>query len=182
LYPLVELVTALIVTVLGVRFLPTSNYPAFISYLTFFSALIVGTRTDLTDMVVFRLTTLWIVPIGLLTSWIGFLEITFMESVLGVTLGYGFLWLVSAVFKKIMKKKGMGEGDWEVLALIGSFLGPIGAWMSLLIGSVSGLIISGIYLVATGQSKAKRIPFVPFLALGAALFFLFKSQLLNWIL
>ena len=66
-------------------------------------------------------------------------------------------------------------------AMIGSFLGPLGVWFTLLIGSLSGLLVGGGYLFFVKRDKGRRIPFGPFLALGATLFFFFKNTFIVWL-
>ncbi len=151
---------------------------AFLFYLLFFSALIVSTRTDLQAMVVFQVTTLWLVPIGWLAAAYGLLNVTLLGSFIGSIIGYGLLLVIGFAFKRVTGKQGIGQGDFELLALIGSFLGPIGVWLSVMIGSTAGLLICAPYLFLTKKSRATRIPFVPFLAFGALIYFFFEQQLM----
>ena len=169
LYPFIELLSGVVLTALSL-FVPLG---AFVAYAIFFSALIVSVRTDLEAMVIPQLFSIWMVPLGFLYSLLGFIEIVWWESLLGAILGYGVLWLVASLYAYLTKKDGLGVGDMELLAMIGSFLGPQGVWFSLLIGSLSGLIVGGVYLVLTKQGRDTRIPFGPFLALGATIYFFF---------
>lgn len=66
-----------------------------------------------------------------------------------------------------MHKDGLGDGDIDLIAMIGAFTGPIGCWMSLLVGSVLGICAAIILYVSNSMSTDKRIPFGPFLAFGA---------------
>ena len=119
----------------------TKNILKFFSYIIFFGALIVSTRTDLEAMVIPQCFTLWLVPFGVLFSFLHFTNISGFESLIGAILGYGVLWAVAKVFKKLSGKDGLGEGDMELLALIGSFLGPMGVWFALMVASISGLLV-----------------------------------------
>lgn len=194
LYPFIEICTAVLFTgiffrivwpvyslfpddMLMLHFIPTRMWFSLISYIVFFSALVAATRTDLDAMVIPQCFSLWLVPFGLVSAAFGFLEITFLQSCLGVVFGYGMLWLVGFLFKKATHKDGMGIGDMELMALIGSFLGPVGVWTSIMIGSLSGMVFGAIYLYATKKSRSTRIPFGPFLALGAATHFFFEYAL-----
>jgi leader peptidase (prepilin peptidase)/N-methyltransferase len=191
LYPFIELITALIVTGLfyyyflsGIFIFVSMSWLilSFISHLLFFTALIVATRTDLHDMVIFQGSTLFVIPFGFLASFFGLTRITLIESVIGVIFGYGVLWMIGIIFKIVMKREGIGHGDFEILALIGAFLGLWGVWFSLMLASIVGLFVTGAYLWLSGKSRSTRIPFVPFLALGATLFFFFQDQLMNFFL
>lgn len=204
LYPFVELVSGIIITALFYKycghilvcehdvvwwdalepikplsFFATDALSSFFSYLPFVSALIASTRTDLEGMVIPQLFTLWLVPLGLLLAYVGVLEITFIESILGVIAGYGILWAVAWLFKKVTGKDGMGEGDMELLALIGSFLGPLGCWFSLLIGSLVGLVIGSVYVFWWKKDQTARIPFGPFLSLGAIVYLFYAHFLIH---
>jgi len=108
-------------------------------------------------------------------------SVTFTQSCIGAGVGYGILWLIGTVFKKTTGKEGIGEGDFELLAMIGSFLGPIGVWASVMVGSIGGLVVALIYLLITKKGRGTKIPFGPFLALGAILYF-FYGNLFNAIL
>ena len=164
LYPLVELATAGIVTAL---FLVHTNPLSFFAYTVFASALIVATRTDLEAMVIPQLVSIALAPLGVCFAALGVLDITMVESIVGAMGGYGVLWLIGTFYRMRTGVQGIGEGDMELLCLIGAFLGPVGVWASLMIGSMSGAIVGGLYLYFSGKGRKARIPFGPFLALGA---------------
>lgn len=184
-YPFIELTTAIIMTALfiklgGLHHNFTSD-PLFIKTLVpsfiLFTALIIATATDFHDMVIPQIVTLWLIPIGILCAYTGSTTISTYESMLGAFLGYGVLWLTAFIFKRIMHKDGIGVGDMELLAMIGSFLGLEGAWFSIMIGSITGFIGGGIYLLLRKKNTTTPIPFGPFIALGATIFFFFKELL-----
>lgn len=154
-------------------------FHSLIAYIIFISALIAATRTDLEAMVIPELFTIWLVPFGILCSYAGLTNITAFGSIMGACIGYGLLWVVARGFKFLTHKEGMGVGDMELLAMIGSFLGPIGVWMSVMIASLSGLIVGSIYLAISGKDRTSRIPFGPFLALGAVIYFFFDAWLVE---
>jgi len=174
LYPFIELMSGIILTAL---FFVKGLTPSFFGYFIFFSALLVATRTDLEAMVIPQFFSLWLVPVGFLFSYLDLIEIFPLESLLGACFGYGLLWVVAKTFKYATKKEGLGEGDMELLAMIGSFLGPIGVWFSLMIGSSVGLLLGGGYLLIAKKDRYTRIPFGPFLALGAIIYLLLNPAL-----
>lgn len=73
----------------------------------------------------------------------------------------------------------MGEGDSELLAFIGAFIGISGWWISLIVGSLMGSLYGLAFLGITGQKKSAKIPFGPFLAFGALAYVFFEQQLLQ---
>ena len=172
LYPFIELVTALCLSTLFVT-VPPHYFPA---YFIFFSALIISIRTDLETMLISRFVTLFLLPTGIIFSAMGLLPITYQASVAGSFFGYFLLWGVARLFFLLTKKEGLGLGDAELLAFIGSYTGIVGCWLSLLIGSIAGSIAGIIHLWLTNSNK---IPFGPFLALGSISYVLLKPLLLR---
>ncbi len=154
----------------------------FFAYAVFFSALIVTIRSDLETMLISRFVTLVLAPVGWLLSWLGYLPITLEESLIGTLAGYGFLYLISHGFTWIKGKDGMGQGDVELLAFIGSFIGATGCWISMLVGSLTGSLIGLSYLVMTKQSSSVKIPFGPFLAFGAIIYVFFQQTFMQLLL
>lgn len=178
LYPFIELLTTVIFTCLYF-YLPT-HY--FLGYGIFFSALIITIRSDLEYMLISRLVTLFLVPLGIALSAANLLPISALESILGACVGYGFLWLVSKIFTFCTHKQGIGEGDFDLLCFIGAFTGIIGCWASVLIGSIAGSIIGLYYCATTRNAYSIKIPFGPFLALGAILFVFLQAPITHYLL
>lgn len=160
-------------------FMTAPMYQTLAAHIIFMSALVAATRTDLEAMVIPQLFSLWLVPFGLVFSYAGLTNVTLLGSALGALIGFGLLWIVAQGFKILTHKEGMGIGDMELLALIGSFLGPIGVWMSVMIASFSGLVVGSIYLAVKDKDRTTRIPFGPFLALGAIVYFFCDSWLVE---
>ncbi len=174
LYPIIELLTATVLTLLYLA-VPQIFFPA---YFIFFSALIVSFRSDIETMLISQWVTLFILPLGPLFAFINLLPISAVESLMGAALGYLFLFLIAKIFALLTHKEGMGAGDFELLAFIGAFIGPIGCWLTLLIASIFGSLI-GIILIASGGQRSMKIPFGPFLAIGAIIVTL--AQFIFWV-
>lgn len=171
LYPFIELLTA------G-SFIALYAYAPeyFFAHAIFFSALIVTVRTDLEYMLICRLATVGIIPIAWILSYFGMLPITLPASLLGTVIGYLALWIVARVFYALTKKHGLGEGDFDLLALIGAFCGIPGVFISILIGSWVGTIASMIYIIASRKKSLNiKVPFGPFLALGAMCYVIWQD-------
>lgn len=209
-YPVFELVTAVVVVMLVIYFLPLFSWNYYLmtidpyseeilnfftgiptkvlwqvsgsllAYFLFFSALISATISDLRAMVIPQLFSLWLVPVGIGLALFGVTGVPWKMSLLGAVIGYGVLWLTGVVFKALTKKDGLGVGDMELLSMIGAFLGPVGVWVALMFGSVAGLCLGSVYLFFTHQGRATRIPFGPFLALGALLYFFFQKTVVTF--
>ncbi len=118
-------------------------------------------------MLISRIMTLGLIPLAFLLSHYGRLPITPTESILGALLGYFILFAIAKLFYALRKQEGIGDGDFDLLAFIGAFLGPLGCWVTLFVASILGSIIGGIYVVVMKKERIIKIPFGPFLAAGA---------------
>jgi leader peptidase (prepilin peptidase)/N-methyltransferase len=94
--------------------------------------------------------------------------------------GGGFLFLVGTVFEKLTGREGMGGGDVKLLAMIGAWMGWKALPYIILISSLTGAVIGGVSLVISRQGVRSRIPFGPFLALGALVFLFFGDDIALW--
>ena len=170
LYPFIEFLTAFLFTVLYI----TNDH--FLGYAFFFSALIVTVRSDLESMLVSRYMTLALIPFGIAFSFLDIIPIFPLDSVFGALFGYGFLWIIARSFAYFAKREGMGQGDLDLIAFIGSFTGIVGVWSSLLLGSVLGSMCGILYLLYIGKmARHTKIPFGPFLAISAMLYVFFQE-------
>ncbi len=182
LYPLIEVLTVL--CGLGVYFKTPSEYWSI--NIIFISALLIVIRTDLETMLISRFTTLFLIPVAFVLSltYFGYtplLLINISDAIRGALFGYFILFIINKVFLVCTKRQGIGQGDMELLAMIGAFTGVIGAWISLLIGSLLGSVV-GVWLICQKSYKMQAlIPFGPFLAAGAICYTLFQTNLLNWL-
>ena len=142
----------------------------------FIGTLFVSFYTDLKTFLISRTVTLYLVPFIWIATYLGYLPLSLIHSIIGAFCGYAMLWTVGKVAFYFRKIESLGQGDIDLLAFIGAFLGPIGCWSSLLIGSIVGSIFSIIYLLTTQQKNLRtiKIPFGTFLTTGAivTLFFL----------
>lgn len=178
LYPAIE-ISSIIIFYLLYTLVPFSY---FIGYFVFFSALIAVIRSDLEFLLISQYTTLFLIPVAFVFSWGGWLPITLGHSILGAVIGFGSLFSIGYCFTYCTGKKGLGEGDMDLLALIGAFTGVLGVWATVLIASVTGSIIGMWYILVCKTPPNTKIPFGPFLALGAIIFVLWQPYIINWLL
>ena len=177
-YPLVEGITALSSLLLIMKFGPSLSY---LTYFAFVSALIVITVIDLYHQIIPDVISLPGIGVGLLASLI-IPPITFLNSLIGILLGGGSLFLVATLYQWLFKREGMGGGDVKLLAMIGAFLGwkavILTILLSSLIGSISGISI----MVLKGKNFKYAIPFGPFLSLGALIALFYQNEIIFWYL
>lgn len=178
LYPAIELFTTIILLLL---FYSVPVY-YFLSYAFYFSLLIINIRTDMEHMLLSSLVTLYSIPIPLLLSFFRYIPATFTDSLFGALSGYLCLWSIGKLFYWWTGKQGIGEGDFEMLALIGSWTGMLGCWFAITLGSVIG-VIAGIVLQAQRETRGDiKIPFAPCLALGSIMFVFFSKQIIFYLM
>jgi leader peptidase (prepilin peptidase) / N-methyltransferase len=103
-----------------------------------------------------------------------------LEALIGIVGGGGFLFLVGTVFEKVTGREGMGGGDVKLLAMIGAWMGWKALPFIVLISALTGSVIGGVSLALTRQGMRSRIPFGPFLALGALVFLFFGDDITLW--
>lgn len=180
LYPFIEIFTAIVLSLLYT----TIPIHYFCAYFIFFSALIVTIRSDIETMLISRFVTIFLAPLGIFFSAYGLLPLSLRESIAGALFGYLFLFSINSIFKYLRNIDGIGEGDFDLIVLIGSFTGIIGCWVSIMLGSLLGSLYGLLLLLFTKNntdntsSLQTKIPFGPFLAFGALLFVLAQKQIL----
>ena len=98
-----------------------------------------------------------------------------LVSVIGAALGFGVLLVVGVLGEWAFRKPAMGGGDMKMMAMVGAFLGPAGAMLTIFIGAVVGTVVFGPVSLKT----KKDVPFGVFLALGAVIAFLFGDSIVE---
>lgn len=150
----------------------------FLTSILFFSALLIVIKTDFEQMLISEATTLFLVPFGFALSYAGYTWASWQMSLVGAAIGYALLWLVNKAFYLLKNQEGIGEGDMDLLAMVGSFTGLIGIWFVILFASVTASVV-GIVTMATTKNKNVILPFGPFIAIGAIVFVFFNSFILD---
>jgi leader peptidase (prepilin peptidase)/N-methyltransferase len=113
-YPFVEGMTALSSFFLFLRFGLSWSY---LFYFAFVASLIVITVIDLFHQIIPDVISLPGIGVGLLASLI-LPDLTFLNSLLGMLLGGGSLFVVATLYQWLFKREGMGGGDdWCLLGL-----------------------------------------------------------------
>ena len=184
-YPLVELTTGILFLFSLYRFGPTL---ALLHSCLFISLLIPITWIDARWYIIPNA----IILVGLITGAV----VTFLialtrhnpgyliDHLIGAMVGGTAMALIAVVGTILFRKKAMGGGDIKLMILIGLFLG---GWPHLLVvimaSAFTGSII-GLSLVALGKKSGggSRIPFGPFLVIGATLDLFWGNEIWDWYL
>jgi leader peptidase (prepilin peptidase)/N-methyltransferase len=194
-YPLVELASAFLWVTAGLAFSPG---PATLTAIFLFYLLLILSAIDLDFM---RL------PNGLvaLLGGVGYLLVLLAQTVLprlapltpvesgpfaqpvvaaliGSVSAGGLSLLIALLYRRVRGRSGLGMGDVKLLMALGAFLG-VYTVLVLFIGSVFGAAIGiAIALRSPKGGMASKIPFGPFLALGAIVTALAGAPLVGWYL
>jgi leader peptidase (prepilin peptidase)/N-methyltransferase len=148
-------------------------------YATLFSALLVITCIDCSHQIIPDRITLPGIMVGFVSASI-ILPVGWLNSLLGILMGGGLLWLLAWVSPYIFGKEGMGGGDIKFLAMIGAFLGWKPTLLTILVGAVFGSIVGLCLILLQVIRRDQYLPFGPFLALGAVVSMFFHREILNW--
>ena len=168
-YPTVELLTAVLWVVGGIQF--GVDWPL-LPALLLISALVAIFFIDLDHYIIPNVIVLPVAVIGLAANiaitpgdwWV------YLVSGLGAA---GFFFAVAVLYPG-----GMGMGDVKLAGMLGFFLGTAimpGLFLGFLIGA-----LTGVYLMASGRRGRKsKIPFGPFLSIGAIIALFYGDRLLE---
>ena len=180
-YPIVEIIFAVVLLCLVVKFGLSKNFIYF-SIFSFFalSASFCDIYTLLdekfeTGVIPDSLNYIGIIT-GLLLSY--FLHNSLIPSLIGALIGFLLLYIPNGIYKTFKKIDGIGGGDMKLLALVGAFLGYKLILFVLLIGSFTGAIV-GIFVIIFTKNRYFPIPFGPFITLGGLLVIFFNNYFLE---
>ena len=174
-YPLVELLTALLVVACVWRFgFGWQGFGAIV--LTCFLVALAG--IDLRTQLLPDSLTLPLMWLGLIAASDN-LYMPAKPALLGAIAGYVSLWSVWWVFKQLTGKEGMGHGDFKLLAALGAWVGLQGILPTILMSSLVGAIIGSVWLATQGRDRATPIPFGPYLAVAGWIVFMWGDALID---
>ena len=177
-YVLVELLGGLMAVCVYFRFGPGMEG---IIYYAFMAALLVITFIDIDHRIIPDVISLPGIPLGVAASFF-MPSLSWADSLIGVLAGGGSLYAVAWGYVRITGKEGMGGGDINLLAMIGAFIGWKGVLLTIFMGSAIGTLVGLAAMLAEKKNMKMRIPFGPFLALGAVISIFFGQELIGWYL
>jgi leader peptidase (prepilin peptidase)/N-methyltransferase len=177
-YPLVEALTGILFWLVFHTFGLQWATPV---YWVFTAALVVITFIDLDHQIIPNAISLPGILVGFACSF--FIPwISWSDSLLGILLGGGSLYLVAAGYRLLTGKDGMGMGDVKLLAMLGAFLGWQAVLPVIFFASLIGSLV-GVPLMILRRADGKlAIPFGPFLALGAHIYLFWGTTIIRWYL
>jgi leader peptidase (prepilin peptidase)/N-methyltransferase len=123
------------------------------------------TFIDIEKQIVPDILSLSLLWLGLLISCFGAFTNSH-DAILGAIFGYGFFWIINALFLLIRRKEGIGHGDFKLIAAAGAWLGWQILPFVIFCSSVLALLVGGTYLLITRKSHRVPIPFAPFIVIA----------------
>ena len=109
--------------------------------------------------------------LSLVGGWQGFLQ-----AVIGAAVGFGLLYAVGVAGRWLFKEEAMGGGDIKMMAMVGSFVG----WKGVLLTIFAGALLGTLIFVPLSLRKKRLVPFGVFLAVGAAVAFVWGEAIIEW--
>jgi leader peptidase (prepilin peptidase)/N-methyltransferase len=196
-YPVVEALTA---TVLAADFRCYGLSPEFIKFTLFAALLIVLIFTDLVERSIPYPVTIFGIGLGLVLScfiavdnrpleWLlrrmGWFVQGSISSVLGAVsgalMGGGLFYIVGEVFFYLggKQKEYLGFGDVMLMLMVGTFLGIPLTLLTILVGSLAGMIVALILRAASSRFSGYAWPYGTFLGIAALYASLDGTRLLD---
>jgi len=176
-YPLIELLNALLWVILWLR---VGQPLEFLFVAAAFSALLALTAIDFEYYAVPDSVNFFALGSALLAavahSWQSGEWGFALDAIRDAALAAGGLWLLAWLIGKATKKEAMGGADVIVAGTMAALLGLPGFFIALFVAAV-------LAIVPSLAARDTMVPFVPFLAMGTLIVYLFESpimRLLEW--
>jgi leader peptidase (prepilin peptidase)/N-methyltransferase len=118
--------------------------------------------------------------LGRVLPYAGMYLTGFVNSLVGLLLGAAPLFLIGWVWEKLRKVEAMGGGDVKFMGMVGSFLGWKGAFLTIMLGALTGSVAGVVLILLKKHQADKVIPFGPYLALGTLLTLFLGQDILAW--
>jgi leader peptidase (prepilin peptidase)/N-methyltransferase len=174
-YPVVELLTAILFTILWFLYPPK----LFLVYAGLTAGLIVASGIDFDHLVIPDGLTLGGVVAGICASYV-FPELqnqtdptdAMIRSSLSAAAGGAILWTLAKTASWFLQKEAMGIGDAKLLAGLGAFLGWTALPWIIAVSSILGAGVGLVILFTRKQKLGVKIPYGPYLALASLLWLL----------
>ncbi|MBF0456579.1 MAG: prepilin peptidase [Nitrospirae bacterium] len=180
-YPAVELLNAVFYVLICVKFGITAYS---IYYMMFISALIVITFIDIDYQIIPDAITVPGMALGLIGSTFILPDphiygrlLGISGSVIGLLTGGVIFYIIAVV-----SRGGMGGGDIKFMAMAGATFGWKLVLLTIFIGSFTGSVYGISLMIFKGKGRKAKVPFGPFLSLGAAVSLLYGREIIAYYL
>ena len=106
--------------------------------------------------------------------------LTPLESLIGLLVGGGSLYLIAILGELAFGKEAMGGGDIKMMAMVGAFTGWPGVIFTVFAGSLTGSLVFG--YINFVMKKHLLVPFGIFLSIGATVYVFSGQDIIDWYL
>jgi len=180
-YILVETFTALVFTLVAIKFMPALVFsqPIFVFLVSFFmlilALLIIIAVYDMRHKIIPDQVVYFFILLSLISIFVNFTNVgpLFIKTSIGAFLAGPLLALPFFVLWLVSKGRWMGFGDIKLILGIGWLLGPLLGITAILIAVWSGALIGILMLIISHKKLTRKteIPFAPFLIFGTMFVF-----------
>jgi leader peptidase (prepilin peptidase)/N-methyltransferase len=150
------------------------------------SGLVLGTFVDFEHLIIPDRVTLGGIVAGVILSMLvpelhgrDTLLSGLIAALIGAATGWGMLWTVAIVGKAIFRKEAMGFGDVKLMGAIGAFFGWQAVLFTIVMSSLAGSIVGIVLVLSRRKELQSRIPYGPYISLGALVWLLWGPALWN---
>ena len=170
-YPLVEAIVALVWAVSVLLWGPSAKAVTTGAFATILLGIgLVNTRTNLIPDEF----TLGGLVVGLALSLTGGQQ-GFVNALIGAAAGFALWSVIDRIAGFVFKDEGIGGSSAKMMAMVGSFVG----WRGVLL-TIIAAVIGSVLFVPLSLKKKRLLPFGVFLAVGAAVAFVFGDAIIAW--
>jgi len=175
-YPLVELLTGLFAVITVLRYGVSAGG---LMIFAFIAVMLTITFIDIDHRIIPNVITLPGIPLFFAAALL-VPQVSWQDSLIGILVGGGSLLLVSKAYYLLKKTEGMGGGDIKLLAMIGAFIGWEGVVFTIFFASLTGTLAGLAVMLQKRSGLRQKIPFGPFLAIGAITYLFFGPGIISW--
>ena len=183
-YPLVEALTSGIFLIAWTAYGPTAR---FAKDAVFSMLLVIVIFTDLLERTIPHKVTVFGMGSGLFFSFVVRVDdrlsgwtlarlgldgsgviASVVAAVAGALFGAGLFYVVGEAFSRLRHKQGLGFGDVMLMGMVGTFLGIPLTYVTILLGSLLGIIVAGMLYAASARFRQDYLwPYGSFLGAAA---------------
>ena len=110
-----------------------------------------------------------------------FLFSDLISSIIGGIVGYGMIWGIIKLYKKLKNIEGMGLGDAKLFCGIGLWFGYQSVFIIIFLASIIALIVIAPKLMMGKIKMKNEIPFGPFIIIGNLVYLIFMDEIFSFL-
>jgi leader peptidase (prepilin peptidase)/N-methyltransferase len=102
------------------------------------------------------------------------------DAPLAALAGYAVFAAIAAAGRRYYGQEALGRGDWKLAALLGSFLGLKGLFLTVFLASLAGAAVGLAFIALKKATRLTPIPFGTFLGLAGIVVVLAGGEIWRW--